>query len=397
MGLWRRTGPGKPAVHYVRTESVKGGAYHIHRGPNRAEALAFLRQKPVTEPLVYVVVETPEGNVGRDFIYIFDEPAGTTIEFGPRPLLATPAPLTTHCAWCGFYIQPIDVSSLPDSIESVQVYLTVQEVLASGFGFRCKSCNLLQCGLCTDMAADAAESGRRAAPCRRCGTDMHSHLELPPVMTWTYCLQVQGKDKHWGSLIDPTPDSQLPMYCGVVHAAKSRLADVAQEQVFDKIQRFELPRRVVFFQGEPTVQLKYSEAYGVIEEGDTEVRPYGADVVPGRQVEPPAAAHPAFRLKAGMDKETVIGLLGEPYRSSTARETYKDPAPAILEDEYWLYFEQVHDVEMIFQLTLRSGALLSAELKSKDADWNETLLARIDQEGIAAAESYRTALGANQL
>jgi len=52
---------------------------------------------------------------------------------------------------------------------------------------------------------------------------------------------------------------------------------------------------------------------------------------------------------------------------------------------------------LIFQIILRSGALLSAELKSKDADWNETLLARIDQEGIAAVEPYRTALGANQI
>lgn len=239
---------------------------------------------------------------------------------------------------------------------------------------------------------------------------MHSHLKLPPVMPWTYCLQVYAKDGHWGSLTDPHSRSRLPMFCAVVYAAKSRLADVAQEQVFDKTRGFELPRRVVFFEGEPHSDLSFSDAYGVIEEGDSKVHPYTtepprrqhsklapdlpqaetaavprASAAPEKQAEPLEGMHPAFRLKAGMGKEAVIGLLGEPYRTT------------ILEDEHWLYFKQVHHIEMIFQITFRSGALLSAELKSKDADWNETLLARIDQDGIAAAEPYRAALGAKQL
>jgi hypothetical protein len=434
MGIWRRREqPENPAVHSVRTESLKDATYHIYRGPTRAQALVFLRQKPVTDPLLYVVVETPEGNVARDFIHIFDEPAGTPIEYGPRPSLSEPVPSTTHCAWCGFYIEPIDLSSLPDSVGTVQVCLTVQEVLSGGTGFRCKSCDLLQCGLCSDMATEAAESGVRAVQCRRCGTAMHSHLKLPPVMPWTYCLQVYAKDGHWGSLIDPHSRSRLPMFCAVVHAARSRLADVAQEQVFDKTRGFELPRRVVFFEGEPDSDLSFSDAYGVIEEGDSVVRPYTTEpprrqhskpepdlpqagtaaarrpvAAPEKQAEPLEGMHPAFRLKARMGKEAVIGLLGEPYRVRTARELHLDPArtspevgeiidSSILEEEYWLYFAQDHHVEMIFQITFRSGALLSAELKSKDADWNETLLARIDQDGIAAAEPYRAALGAKQL
>src|SRR5207248_6898733 len=137
---------------------------------------------------------------------------------------------------------------LPDSAgTTVQVFLTAQEVLSGGAGFRCKPCDLLQCGLCSDMATEATESGARAVRCRRCGTAMHSHLKLPPVTPWTYCLQVYAKDGHWGSLTDPHSRSRLPMFCAVVHAARSRLADVAQEQVFDKTRRFELPRRVVFF------------------------------------------------------------------------------------------------------------------------------------------------------
>lgn len=263
------------SVRGVKTESVQGGTYHIHHGPNLAQATIFLRQTPVTEPLVYVVVETPEGNIGRDFIYIFHEPAGTPIEHGPRPPLPEPVPSTTHCAWCGFYIEPIDMSSpMQGSSATVKLYLSIEDILRAGYGFQCKSCGLLQCGLCTDLATDASESERREARCRSCEEAMGYHLALPPAIAWTFCLQVFAKDGQWKTLVDPDPRSRVPMYCAVVHAAWDRLADVAQEQVFDKTQGFELPRRVVFFEGRPNSELRFGDAYGVIEEGSSEVRPY---------------------------------------------------------------------------------------------------------------------------
>lgn len=113
---------------------------------------------------------------------------------------------------------------------------------------------------------------------------------------------------------------------------------------------------------------------------------------------------PVFRLKAGMGKEAVIGLLGDRYRATTAREFYLNPArttpgmvevidASILEDEYWLYSGRGRHVE----ITFRSGALLSAVFKRVEPSGAETVLARIDYEGMAVAEPYRAVLGANQL
>ncbi|MFG2246379.1 hypothetical protein [Spirillospora sp. NPDC048823] len=121
------------------------------------------------------------------------------------------------------------------------------------------------------------------------------------------------------------------------------------------------------------------------------------------QREPLEATHPVFRLKAGMGKEAVTGLLGGDYLSMTGGQFVESRQaspgvvdiidPSVLEQEYWLYSDQGHYIEIVF----RSGSLVSAEVKTKNADRSETLLARIDQEGLAAAEPYRAALGANRL
>jgi uncharacterized protein YcaQ len=125
-----------------------------------------------------------------------------------------------------------------------------------------------------------------------------------------------------------------------------------------------------------------------------------------QKAQPLEATHPVFQLKAGMDKAAVVGLLGRNDRSTKARrELLEDQAQrgpvnavhiidaSILENEYWLYSPQGHYIEIIFQ----SGSLASAEVKKKNADRSETLLARIDRDGLAAAEPYRTALGAKNL
>lgn len=271
MSIWRRKEPEKPAVHLMKTELVEGATYHIHKASNLAQAMTFLRRTPVTEPSVYMVVETPQGNIGRDFIYIFHEPAGTPIEHGPRPPLPEPVASSTHCAWCGFYVGPFDVSQMPGSATTFALHLTVDDILNNGGGFWCKPCDLLQCCWCSGLTTS---SGEREARCRSCGTAMHSHVTLPPVTPWTIVLQVFAADGQWKTLADPRSRSRVPMFCAVVHAARDRLADVAREQVFDKTQRLELPRRVVFLEGELTSEMSFSEAYGVIEEGSTEVRPY---------------------------------------------------------------------------------------------------------------------------
>lgn len=125
---------------------------------------------------------------------------------------------------------------------------------------------------------------------------------------------------------------------------------------------------------------------------------------PGRRAETLEVTHPVFRLRVGMDKNAVTALLGDDYRSTTARKFLGDPArarpgvvdiidPSVLENEYRLYSDQGHYFEIVFQ----SGSLVSAEVKKKNADRSETLVARIDQEGLAAVEPYRAALGLNGL
>ncbi|ONH27290.1 hypothetical protein [Pseudofrankia asymbiotica] len=160
------------AVQYVETDTKSSGAvFHVHRGPNREAALAFLRERPVREKLVYQIVETPQGNVGRDLIYIFEEKDGKPIEYGVRPRLAQPRPSTTHCAWCGFYVAPLRVDVATSGPSTATVYLTVAEMKDKGNGFRCEKCALLQCVFCTDFPPTASVMGH-PAPCGSCGADL---------------------------------------------------------------------------------------------------------------------------------------------------------------------------------------------------------------------------------
>lgn len=58
-------------------ETVKGGdgvsTYEVYKGPDKASAMEFLRTKPVTQPMYYVVVDTPEGSFGRDIQGFYQE------------------------------------------------------------------------------------------------------------------------------------------------------------------------------------------------------------------------------------------------------------------------------------------------------------------------------------
>ena len=62
-------------VQEKRQQGQMGGTliYRIYKGPDAASATAFLQQNPVSEKLKYIVVETPEGNYGRDIDGIYKE------------------------------------------------------------------------------------------------------------------------------------------------------------------------------------------------------------------------------------------------------------------------------------------------------------------------------------
>jgi zinc-ribbon domain len=60
-------------VTFVRTEKKGGYKYHIYRGPGKEAALAYLKALPLPKKLEYHIVETPDGNFGRDVAGMFDE------------------------------------------------------------------------------------------------------------------------------------------------------------------------------------------------------------------------------------------------------------------------------------------------------------------------------------
>lgn len=47
--------------------------YEIYRGPNSETAKAFLKKKNVSQRMYYIIVETPEGNYGKDIDGIYKE------------------------------------------------------------------------------------------------------------------------------------------------------------------------------------------------------------------------------------------------------------------------------------------------------------------------------------
>jgi hypothetical protein len=68
-------------VKFIRKENqqkIVGGVpfimtYEIYRGPDAATAQSFLSTKKVTQPRYYIIVETPQGNYGRDIDGIYRE------------------------------------------------------------------------------------------------------------------------------------------------------------------------------------------------------------------------------------------------------------------------------------------------------------------------------------
>ena len=80
----KRAAPAKPEkaarpgkVVFVREDRQskmgKTLIYRIHKGPDAASAKEFLQQNPVTQPLYYIIIETPEGNYCRDIDGIYKE------------------------------------------------------------------------------------------------------------------------------------------------------------------------------------------------------------------------------------------------------------------------------------------------------------------------------------
>jgi hypothetical protein len=60
-------------VTFVRNEQMGNAYYEIYSGKSKKSALAFLGNNPVNESFFYRIVETPEGNYGRDINGVYQE------------------------------------------------------------------------------------------------------------------------------------------------------------------------------------------------------------------------------------------------------------------------------------------------------------------------------------
>ena len=58
---------------YDRTDKQGPNTYEVYKAPSQSVALEFLKNKPVSKPLYYVIIETPEGNWGKDKDGIYQE------------------------------------------------------------------------------------------------------------------------------------------------------------------------------------------------------------------------------------------------------------------------------------------------------------------------------------
>lgn len=61
------------SVVHQSTDQSGPNTYEVYSGPDAETAKEFLKTKNVMQPLYYVVVETPEGNYGRDKDGIYKE------------------------------------------------------------------------------------------------------------------------------------------------------------------------------------------------------------------------------------------------------------------------------------------------------------------------------------
>jgi hypothetical protein len=133
-------------VLFREVENTSGNRYEVYTAVNRDTALAFLRGKEIKEEKHYIIVETPDGSIGKDLIMIFDEKTSKMIEFGERKILTQFKNSMTHCAGCGYTVLPAG-----QSVAGVTELIVMGELKKSGVGFLCQKCRTLWCPFCTSL------------------------------------------------------------------------------------------------------------------------------------------------------------------------------------------------------------------------------------------------------
>ncbi len=169
-----------PEPRLVEIKKTDSGVYEVYRCASEADALAFLRRRDVPEEKYYLIVETPQRNLGRDLIGIFDEKSEEQIEFPERTPLREPVPSRTNCARCGYVVLKSDarqnLEAFAESFTSdpftVKIFTSLDELMERGFGYRCTGCSSLACASCyrsTQGAIARTATGGLRLTCWVCG------------------------------------------------------------------------------------------------------------------------------------------------------------------------------------------------------------------------------------
>lgn len=148
-------------VRYKGTEVTSGSTYKVYTAPGRARALEFLRACVVNEERYYLIIETPQGNFGKDLVVIFDERTSARIEFGERRPLPSPVKSPDRCARCGYPVLPFDASAPgADALspfekllqstpkDGAQPVVFLEGLKDKGLGFFCPACPTAWCAFC---------------------------------------------------------------------------------------------------------------------------------------------------------------------------------------------------------------------------------------------------------
>ncbi len=151
----------KTEGHQVNFERIStrddGNRYEHYTAPSKSDALAFLREHEVKEPQCYVVVETPEGGLGKDIIGIYNRDTQENLELGVRRPLPKLEKSEVRCARCGYHVLKA-TASIPDNP-------SIDLLKSSGLGFYCGPCETAWCAFCLS-------AGSSPAACGICGADM---------------------------------------------------------------------------------------------------------------------------------------------------------------------------------------------------------------------------------
>ncbi|MGH9386113.1 MAG: hypothetical protein ACRD2N_17685 [Vicinamibacterales bacterium] len=146
-------------MKFKEREVTDGNEYLVYTAVTRADAMSFLRSTPVKEERHYLIVETPDGSVGKDMIMVFDERTSEGLEFGTREPLPALTKSTSHCSKCGYPVLPA-----APAVPGVKELLVLDELKDKGVGLICVTCRAAWCPFC--VSGDSPDS------CHFCGTRM---------------------------------------------------------------------------------------------------------------------------------------------------------------------------------------------------------------------------------